>query len=209
MKKFFACIFAAVFASAALFAQTPEEIITRMDLAMDAFDDQGCAMVMDIKIPILGTISTQMYVLGDKSKAIAEVKDNKLITWIDGTTQWTYESDKNEITISNTDPSNESDAESNMKLLDGVTDGYDVKLKKEDAAAWYFHCTKQKTNPRKDDPKNMDLVVSKATYLPISVKVSEKGVAVTLRDFAIGVNEKDITFNAADFPTAKIVDERK
>ena len=209
MKKLFVSIFVAVLASAALFAQTPEEVIARMDKAMEVFEEKGCAMVMDIKIPILGTISTNMYVLGDKSKAAADIKGEKLITWTDSTTEWTYESDKNEITITKVDPSVGSDAEDNMKMLEDITDGYDVKFKKEDASAWYFRCTKTKDNPRKDDPKNMELTVSKANYLPISVKSVVKGVTVIMHGFTSGVKEKDVTFNPADFPTAKIVDKRQ
>ena len=95
-----------------------------------------------------------------------------------------------------------------MKMLDGVTDGYDVKLKKETDEAWYFVCTKSKTNPRKDDPKKMDLVISKSTYLPISTSVSEKGIRFTMRDFAIGVSEEEVTFNPDEYKDATIIDKR-
>jgi hypothetical protein len=51
-------------------------------------------------------------------------------------------------------------------------------------------------------------VVSKATYLPISTSISEKGVKVTLHDFVLGVTEKEVTFNLSDFPNAKLTDKR-
>ena len=54
----------------------------------------------------------------------------------------------------------------------------------------------------------MDLVVSKATYLPISHSVKEKGVTVTMRDFAIGVSEEQVTFDPAKYANAKIIDKR-
>ena len=87
-------------------------------------------------------------------------------------------------------------------------EGYDVKLKKETADAWYFVCNKSKTNTVKDDPKKMDLVVSKTTYLPISTSVKEKGVTVTMRDFAVGVTEEQVTFDPAKYANAKIIDKR-
>lgn len=87
----------------------------------------------------------------------------------------------------------------NVKALRNVTEGYDVKLKKETAEAWYFVCTKSKDNTNKDDPKKMDLVVSKATYLPISTTVKEKGVTVTMRDYAI----------ALTFGTSALIDHNK
>jgi len=54
----------------------------------------------------------------------------------------------------------------------------------------------------------MDLVVSKATYLPISTTVKEKGVTVTMRDYAIGVTEEQVTFDPAKYADAKIIDKR-
>ena len=146
-----------------------------------------------------------MYTLGKKYKAMLDVKGKKIITWSDGVNDWDYDSSKNEITIKN---ATSSDAEDSMNSLNGITEGYNVKLTKETADAWYILCTKSKTNTNKDDPKKMDLVVSKSTYLPISHSVTVEGVKVTLRDFVKGVTEEEVTFDPSQFPTAKIVDER-
>ena len=209
MRRILCCLLAGMLAASALFAQTSEEIIAKMNEATSRFDSEGFSTVMDIKIPLLGTFSSKMYTLGDKYKAILEVKGKKMITWSDGITDWDYDEPNNEITITRADPSgSDTGAEDSLSALDGITEGYDVKLKKETADAWYFHCTKSKTNPKKDDPKSMDLVVSKATYLPISTSISEKGVKVTLHDFVLGVTEKEVTFNLSDFPNAKLTDKR-
>lgn len=208
MKKIITCVFAAFLAATALWAQTPEEIIARMDKETERFDPEGFSMVMEIKIPILGTIATKVNILGDKYKMVADVKGETSIHWSDGVTDWDYESADNEITITNAKPSQETEAESNVKMLKGVTDGYDVRLQKETDAAWYFRCTKSKTNTNKDDPRTMDLVVAKGTYLPISLKASMKGVTVTLRDFVVGMTEADVTFDASQYPNVKITDKR-
>lgn len=208
MKKLIFALFAVLFASTSLFAQTTEEILTRMDQETDRFEKEGVSMVMEMKIPLLGTSSSTMYVLGDKYKAVLNVKGNLIISWSDGITVWDYDSSKNELTIDHAKPSEDSQAESNMKMLDGVTDGYDVKLKKETDDAWFFICKKSKNNPRKDDPKKMDLVISKSTFLPISTSVSEKGVKVTMRDFSIGVTEEEVAFDPEKYKNAKIVDKR-
>lgn len=205
MKKVIITLFAALITATALFAQTAEEIVARMDEEMATFDKDGFSMVMDMKIPIMGTFSTQMYTLGKKYKAMLDVKGKKIITWSDGVTDWDYDSSKNEITIKN---ATSSDAEDSMNSLNGITEGYNVKLTKETADAWYILCTKSKTNTNKDDPKKMDLVVSKSTYLPISHSVTVEGVKVTLRDFVKGVTEEEVTFDPSQFPTAKIVDKR-
>lgn len=205
MKKVFISILAALLTATALFAQTPEEVIARMDQETARFDTEGFSMVMEMKIPLLGTFPTQMYTLGKKYNAIIEIKGKKAITWSDGVTDWDYDVSKNELTITN---ATSSDAEDSMASLTGITEGYDVKFKKETADAWHILCTKSKTNTNKDDPKKMDLVVSKATYLPISHSVTMKGVTVTLRDFVLGVKEEEVTFDPSQYPDAKIIDKR-
>ena len=72
-------------------------------------------------------------------------------------------------------------AQKNGEMLNKIADGYDVKLKKETADEWHFRCTRSRDNTNKDDPKTMDLIVSKATYLPVSVKTSQSLVTVILR----------------------------
>ena len=55
MKKLLSIIAFIAFAGVAI-AQTPEEIISRMEAEMAKHDEkEGLAMTMDMKIPILGT----------------------------------------------------------------------------------------------------------------------------------------------------------
>ena len=208
MKRFFTLLLTALLAATALSAQTPEEIIARMDRETDRFDAEGFSMVMEIRLPILGTFATTVYTRGDKYKMVTTVKDETVINWSDGVTDWQYEPSKNEVTIEPRKAGTTSDAESNKKMIDSVTQGYDVRLKGQTDEVWQFRCTKSRDNTNKDDPKNMDLVVSKSTYLPVSIKASMHGVTVTLRDFGVGIDEKDITFDPAQSPGAKITDKR-
>ena len=71
-----------------------------------------------------------------------------------------------------------------------------------------FLCKKSRSNTNKDDPKNMDLVVAKGTYMPKSLSTKVTGITITMRDLDYNVTEKDVTFNPADYPGVKIVDER-
>ena len=66
----------------------------------------------------------------------------------------------------------------------------------------------KKDNKDKDDPKRIDLAVSKATYLPVYMKTKAKGIKISMENFKLGVNETEVTFNPADYPNAKIIDER-
>lgn len=208
MKKLIAIISFIALATAAM-AQTAEEIITRMEAEMSKHDEsEGVAMTMDMKIIIIGTISSRNYVLGDKMRIEAKKEGKDFITWSDGKTDWVYDSEKNEIEITNVKPKEKSETNSDTKLFQGITDGYDVKIDKETATEWHIRCKRSKSNPDKDAPKRMDLVVAKGTYWPVSLSTSVTAATVTLRDISFGVTEEQVTFNPKDFPFATIVDKR-
>ena len=208
MKKLIAIISFIAMATVAM-AQSAEEILARMEAEMDKHDEsEGVAMTVDIKLFIFGTMSTRVYTLGEKTRVDASVKGRDLISWNDGKTEWSYDSEKEEIEIKNADPKTQSDTNDDMKMFDGVTDGYDVKIDKETATEWHIRCKKSKKNPDKDAPKRMDLVVSKGTYWPVSLSASMSGVDMTIRDVVFGVTEKQVTFDPKAYPNATIVDKR-
>lgn len=205
MKRFFTLL-SALLAAAAALAQTPEEIVTRMEEAMSKHEKEGIVMTVDVKVPVVGTMTTTTWTLGDKMRLETETMGIKAISWSDGKTDWTYVSKKNEVTIEKTKgPS--SDA-GDVEMFTGITDDYDVTLSKETDKAWYLTCKKSKTNKDKDAPKNIDLVVSKANYYPVSLSTKVSGISLTMRGVSFGVTDKQVTFNAADFPGVTVVDKR-
>lgn len=189
------------------FAQTPEEIAARMEEEMDKHEKEGMIMNIDIKIPILGTLSTKTYFLGERTRMEANAKGHLIVTWMDETTSWEYNTKDNEVIIEALKSTGEKE-KSDAEMFDGITEGYDVTLKSETASEWHLRCRRSKTNKDKDSPKNMDLVVAKGTYYPVSLKASMRGVTMTIRNISFGVTEKQVTFNPADYPTAKITDKR-
>ena len=209
MKKLIAIISFIALATVAM-AQTAEEIITRMEAEMSKHDEsEGTAMTMDMKIIFVGTISSRNYVLGDKMCIVAINDDGKnIVTWSDGKTEWVYDSEKNEIEITNAKPKEKSETNGDTKLFQDITDGYEVKIDKETATEWHIRCKRSKSNPDKDAPKRMDLVVAKGTYWPVSLSTSVTAATVTMRDFSFGVTEEQVTFNPNEFPNATIVDKR-
>ena len=207
MKKILFTILAALFAATALSAQTAEEIIARMDQETERFPAEGSFFTMEIKMPFVGTVATDVYILGDKYKMDADIKGNRVLHWSDGVSDWEYDTSKREIVITNAKPSS-SQAENNMKMLKSAAEGYDVKLTKETDEAWYIRCTKSRTNTVKDDPKKMEMVISKETYLPISTKAGTGMVTVSMLNMRVGVTEEDVTFRPEDFPGIPIYDER-
>ena len=209
MKRILALLTAFVLAVAA-YAQTADEIIAKMEEAMSQVgEENGLRMTMDMKIPILGTMSTNAWTLGDKMRMEAKMMGKQLITWQDGETEWTYDADENTITIENQDKTKKSDEKENMKMFQSATEGYDVSIAKENADSWTIKCKKNRSNTNKDDPKNMEIVVAKGTYYPMSLSAKVDMVTVTMRNLQFGVSEKDVTFNKADYPGATIIDKRK
>ena len=208
MKRFFALLTALTLAVAA-YAQTAEEIVAKMDAAMEQVSaENGFRMTMDIKIPILGTMSSNAWSLGDKMRLEAEMMGKKLVTWQDGQTEWTYDAGENTITIENQDKTKKSDEQENMKMFQSATEGYDVSIAKETSSAWTIKCKKNRFNTNKDDPKNMEIVIAKDTYYPMSLSAKVDLVTVTMRNLKFNVTEEEVTFNKADYPGATIIDKR-
>ena len=196
MKKLFGIMVFIVFATVAV-AQTPQEIISRMEAEMEKHEKDGVSMIVDVKIPILGTMTTHTYTLGDKMCFKVSMLGTEVISWVDGDTEWTYNSKDNEIEIRKSEGTGE---EGDMSMFIGITDGYDVSIDKETTQAWYLLCKKSKSNPDKDAPKKIDLVVAKRTYFPISLKTKVSNMTMTMRDISFGVTEKQVTFDAKDYP---------
>ena len=121
MKKLI-CLIVAVVAGMAAFAQTPKEILARMDAETTAREAEGYSMQIDIKMPILGTMPSKAWTLGDKTRLEATMMGVTVITWSDGVTSWTYTEKTNEIEIKPDDP---SDNDSDLSVIDDL-DGYDI-----------------------------------------------------------------------------------
>lgn len=208
MKKIIAIISFIALATAAM-AQTAEEIVSRMDAEMSKHNEsEGFAMTMDIKMIFIGTISSRSYVLGDKMRIEANRDGKDFVTWSDGKTDWSYDPEKNEIEITNAKPKEKSETDGDTKLFKDITVGYDIKIDKETATEWHIRCKRSRSNPDKDAPKRMDLVVAKETYWPVSLSTSVTAATVTMRDISFGVTEEQVTFNPKEFPQASIVDKR-
>ena len=208
MKKLIAIISFLALATAAM-AQTAEEIVSRMEAEMSKHNEsEGFAMTMDIKMIFIGTISSRSYVLGDKMRIEANRDGKDFVTWSDGKTEWNYDSEKNEIEITNAKPKEKTNTDGDTKLFKDITAGYDIKIDKETATEWHIRCKRSRSNPDKDAPKRMDLVVAKETYWPVSLSTSVTAASVTMRDISFGVTEEQVTFNPKEFPQATIVDNR-
>ena len=208
MKKLLSTLFVLVAFVAVALAQTPEQIVSRMEAAVEQHDNEGVIMTVDAKI-MLGTMSTKTYTRGGKTRMEVTMLGIDIITWTEGSTVWEYNSKTNSVEIKTIEALQGEESESDIEMFKGITEGYDVAIDKETAQEWSLLCTKSKSNTSKDAPKKIELVIAKGTYMPVSLKTKMDGVTVTMRDISFGVTEEEVTFNAANFPGVTIEDKRQ
>lgn len=199
----------ALFAAVAALAQTPQEIVARMDDVMKEHEKEGVSLVIEVKMPIVGSMVSRSYTLGDKARVEADLMGVAMVTWTDGKSQWVYDSDKNQVEIKDWTVSDKSSTDGDAAMFSGIIEGYEIILKDEADDAWYLLCRKLRSNRDKDAPKSMDLVVAKGSYYPVSLRATVSGITLTMRDIAFGVSESLVTFNPSDYPGVKILDNRK
>lgn len=201
-------IIAAFLAAFGLSAQTPEEIIKRMDAALDKAAENGTAFTFIMDIPILGKASTRVYSLGDKVKMEVGMMGEVNEAWIDGNTSWIYDKTSNELIANAVNKSDDAAADA-MSAFQGITDGYNVSLEKETNDTWYLLCKKSRKNKNKDEAKKMYLAVSKGSYMPVYLRMKAKGIGMSIENIKPGVDPEVVAFSLDKFPGAKIKDQRK
>jgi len=193
----------------ATWAQTPREIVSRMEAVMKRHGEEGFAMSLGIKIPVLGAVNTKFYVLGRKMRVEGRFAGTKIVSWSDGVTSWRYNEKKNELEIKNSrDSLYSTSGRFNALMFKDVTEGYDVVIKKETEDAWQLQCRKSKTNKDSDVPKNMTLVIAKGSYRLVSMKTKMFGMNISTQDISFGVSEQAVTFDLNDYPGASVIDKR-
>ena len=208
MKKLFSFLLFFAFASVA-WAQTPQEIVSRMQEEMGKHSDEGVAMTVDAKALLIGTMTSRTYALGDKIRVDASMMGMDVITWTSGKTMWIYNSESNEVDVMELDLQSKSSGSGDVKMFNGITDGYDVTVDEETDESWYLYCKKKDSNTDVNMPSKMDLVVAKGTYMPLSLSFKMEGIKITMRDLSFGVTESQVTFNPQDYPGVKINDNRQ
>ncbi len=202
MKKLFSVIVSLAFALSA-WAQSAEAILAKMDEAINQHEKEGVAMVVETKVPVVGTVRMKSLMLGDKVRMETKILGHLIIIWDDGETEYTLDAKKKELDIVKSSGVSAQDS-GDMGMFSGITNGYDVTIKKENADAWYILCKKSSNNPNKEDPETMDVVVAKGTYLPISLSTKIEGVKMTMRDLSFGVTEEQVSFDISQYPGVKV-----
>lgn len=189
-------------------AQTAQEILSRMEDVFEAQEDAGTIMTIDTSIPIMGKSSALTYSLGEKMRMETKLFGVYYIAWGDEKYTWTYTPEKNEVEITNNKADSSEEDTDDLDMFMDIDEGYDVSIKKETADAWHIHCVKRKSNKDEDAPKKIEIVIAKGTFHPITLKAKSSIFSVVIRDIKFGVSEKEVTFDANDYPGIKIIDKR-
>ena len=211
MRRFLC--FAIAFLSATItFAQTGAEIVNRMNQRLSDRKADGIAMSVDVKIPIVGTVTTKTYSLGKKTRLEIESSKVNTITFIDDTLQWTYVPGSSEVLLTNIRPGNANASDNpgmDAGMFDDIPEGYDITIKSQNSVKWELVCKRKKSNKDDDSPKTISLEVRKETYEPISMSTKIMGINCTMHHFIFGVTEDKVTFNPDNYPGIKITDQRE
>lgn len=211
MRKFLFLVSALVWVMTA-YAQTGLEIVNSMNQMMSDRKSQGICVSVDVKIPVLGTITTKTYSLGKKSRLEIESSKINTITFLDDTLQWTYIPGSTDVVLTNIQIGNSNASDNpgmDVGMFDDIPEGYDISIKSQNAVKWELLCKRKKSNKDDDSPKTITLEVRKGTYEPISMSAKMIGINCTMHHFIFGVTKDKVTFNPDDFPGIKIVDQRK
>lgn len=191
-----------------VFAQTPNEIVARMESEMKIHEKDGIDMIMDLKLPVIGVVPAKTLMLGTKSRTDSTIEGTRTVVWTDETTVWSYSSKTNQIEIKDATV-NADNAQSNAKMFEGIAEGYKITLINETPDAWYFKCKKARSNKDKNASKKMELSVAKETYYALSLSVKGLLASISMHDIKFGVTEEQVTFNPNEFPDATIEDKRE
>lgn len=203
------CLFA--FASASQ-AQNARAIL---DKAYETYNKAGGITTnftldtKDSKTQNVYSYDGKAYMKGNKFKI--EIPD--AITWFDGTTQWVYVKDTEEVNISN--PTGEElQGISPSALFSIYKTGFNLVYKGE--KRWNgktvaeIEMTPQKKNA---DIRKINVLIDKATNIFLQITMTDKAGLqniLSIKNYQTGANLSDtiFTFNKKDYPRADIIDLR-
>lgn len=141
------------------------------------------------------------------------LKTPEMITWFDGTTQWSFVEHNEEVNVS-TPTGEELQATNPALLLRSYKKGFTARYKGESTASNGKAAYDIELVPKKkSDIVRVELQIEKFSGLPASIAVfSKNGISNTIRisKMKTGVNQPDsyFVFNKKEYPDVEIIDLR-
>jgi outer membrane lipoprotein-sorting protein len=156
-----------------------------------------------------GTVNTMdgaVVIAGDKYKL--SMPDNSV--WADGKNVWSYLPDVNEVTITATDPDDESFMSRPSMLFTLYQEGYKVRLLEKTAKEWVIDLYPEDLTL---NLVRIRLKIANTTYnLRSAEYVTKDGITVTLNagryDLTLRPAADYFTFNPADYKGVDVIDMR-
>lgn len=159
--------------------------------------------------------SANFTIAGEKTNTSGKIsiKGNKFMAttpeatiWYNGTTQWTYMKNTEEVNISN--PNEAQQAQMNpYKFITLYKSGYTLGMKNV-SGGYEVHMVAQ---DQKHNINEMYITVNSRTYIPTKVRLRQgnKWTTITISNFkAANLSDAVFTFNSKDFPNAEVIDLR-
>lgn len=148
------------------------------------------------------TTAGTIVIKGNKFRATTP----EAILWYDGTTQWTYMKNTDEVNISN--PTEAQQAKMNpYKFITLYKSGYTLGVKTV-GRNYEVHLTAQGASR---SIQEMYITIGMSTYLPSKVKMLQGGkwYNITISNFsATAQSDATFKFNPRDYPDAEVIDLR-
>lgn len=146
--------------------------------------------------------SGKIYIKGNKFMASTP----EASVWYNGTTQWTYMKNTEEVNVSN--PNEAQQAQMNpYKFITLYKSGYTLSMKNV-SGGYEVHLVAQN---QKRGINELYITVNSSTYIPSKVRMCQgsKWTNITISNFkAANLSDAFFNFNSKDFPNAEVIDLR-
>jgi len=210
MKKIFCLVAASMLAASSFIAgaQTPKEIVSRMDNVVKDLVKKGFAMDLEIEYssmvkdgPIMKKEGpSRICILGNKVHITPYSNEANHEIWIDGEKIMIYSGMSNELHIIK-----DTTYLMNYKMLfhSLIADNYDIESETDQAwnlkstSTVYYESTPIVTTSR--------VTIDKKTYYPVSVSTCGSSNQTTFSNISFGVSEDEVTFNPEDYPEVVVI----
>ncbi len=183
------------------FAQNEEQARSILDKTATVVGNAGGASASFSMTTTKGSTSGTISIKGNKFKA----QTAQATVWYDGTTQWTYMKNNNEVNVST--PTEAQQQQMNpYKFINLYKSGFKLDMKTV-SSGWEIHLTATDT---KRSIKELYVTIDK-NYHPLTIKMLQGSgwTTINVSNFQTQtLSDSDFRFNSKDYPQAEVIDLR-
>ncbi len=144
----------------------------------------------------------KILIKGDKFNAVTETAT----VWFDGTTQWTYMANNDEVNIS-TPNANQLSQMNPLNFINLYKKGYTLSMTTSNGT----HEVHMVAESSSAQIQEVYVSVNAKTYIPTQVRMKKRGswLTISINNFhSLSIDDGAFRFNKSDYPTAEIIDLR-